>query len=351
MSRPDKKQRREQKRKAKRVELRRKQSASPVKRLVEAPGDVECWMSKDFEEMGQRQIFVFKRAGGLSGIFCFLIDRGVVGLKDSWARIGVTRDDLLDFIDQAHSGGIQMRSVRPEEGRKWVAAAARWAHENGMRLPREWMKIACALGDVSDWQSADVSAFTKEFVGHPEDLRQRLIGESLENYLNRGDVKIVFNTEAPYMDQQTGEYLRTDQIDEVDEDDLDAMNEELDRQMPVDDLNQLAELFGPAALELAQQTAEWLEAHQALPSGELFEAWKSMMLSRLMLKQIDPDASEADFEDSSEKLAETMARRLGPASVDEHNRALKQARHYFQCDKSLIDRMVLKHGLANVLDG
>lgn len=350
MSRHDKKQRREQKRKVRRVELRRKQSGSPIKRLVEAPGDVECWMSKDFEEMGQRQIFAFKRAGGLSGIFCFLIDRGVVGLTDAWARIGFTREDLLHCIDRAQGGGIQMRSVRPEEGRKWVVSAARWAHDNGMRLPKEWMKMAAVLGDVSDWESADVSAFLKEFAGHPEDLRQRLIGESLENYLKRGDTKIFFNTEAPYMDQQTGEYLQTDPIEAFGEDDVDAMNEELERRMPVDELNELAELLEPAAQDLAQQTAEWLKAHQDLPSGELFEAWKSMMLSRLMLKHLDPEASYAALEDSSEKLAEMMAGRLGSASVDEHNRALQQARRYLQSDKSLLDRTVIKHGLANVLN-
>src|SRR5580692_6916144 len=55
MSRPDKKQRHKAKREAKRLAARRRDSISPVKRLAESKGDMEIWMSEDFEEMGQAE--------------------------------------------------------------------------------------------------------------------------------------------------------------------------------------------------------------------------------------------------------------------------------------------------------
>ena len=41
------------------------------------------------------------------------------------------------------------------------------------RLPKDWIRSASLIGGIGDWESADVSLFVKEFVGHPEDLRQR----------------------------------------------------------------------------------------------------------------------------------------------------------------------------------
>src|SRR5690349_6827750 len=89
MAKPDKSHRHNAKRKAKRQAIRRQQSVSPVKRLASAPGELECWASENFEQTGQMQLFAWKRAAGLSGVACFLLDRGVVGLKDAWVSMGV----------------------------------------------------------------------------------------------------------------------------------------------------------------------------------------------------------------------------------------------------------------------
>ena len=45
------------------------------------------------------QIFVFKQAGRLAGVACFLIDQGVVGLKDAWTRMNVDRIGILDMLE------------------------------------------------------------------------------------------------------------------------------------------------------------------------------------------------------------------------------------------------------------
>lgn len=80
MASPKKEQRQTARRKADRQSSRRRESISPVKRLAAAPGEVEFWATRDFETFGQVSIVAHKRAAGLTGIACFLIDRGVAGL-------------------------------------------------------------------------------------------------------------------------------------------------------------------------------------------------------------------------------------------------------------------------------
>lgn len=98
MSKADKKHRQKTKRKEKQQESRRRESAGPVKRLAEARGEFQCWMSDNFEEFGQLDSFVHKRAAGLVGMAAFLVDRGVVGLKDAWTRMNVDEQDFMDMI-------------------------------------------------------------------------------------------------------------------------------------------------------------------------------------------------------------------------------------------------------------
>jgi hypothetical protein len=223
MAKPDKKRRRELKRKEKRLAIRKRESVSPVKRLADAPGELECWMSKEFEVMGQASAFCYKRAAGLTGVACFLVDRGVVGLKDAWIQLNVDYSRFEEMLEISASRGIVTRQVPLDQVRNLVAGGVRWATENGMRLPKDWMRAAAFIGGIGDYKSADVSQFVKEFAGHPEDLRQRLIGETLETYLRRTDIRFIFSDAAPYMDPKTGEYVDLDQIgtDEFDDDEFD----------------------------------------------------------------------------------------------------------------------------------
>ena len=223
----NKKQRHEAKRKAKRLAVRRQDSISPVKRLSDAKGEIDCWSSGDFEIMGQIQIFAYKQAAGLFGVACFLVDEGVVGLKDSWVRLGVDRKEFQRMLDAGQGSGIRMRRVAIEEALRWIAGGARWAHDNGMRLPKDWLRHASMLGAIGDWKNADVSEFAMEFAGHPEDLRQRLIGESIGSFLARDDIRFVLNSAAPYKDQRTGEYAS-----DLDDDALDDEEAEDDLELP-----------------------------------------------------------------------------------------------------------------------
>ncbi|HEV2295385.1 MAG TPA: hypothetical protein VGR35_16155 [Tepidisphaeraceae bacterium] len=350
MPRADKKQRHNAKRKAKQLEMRRRASVSPLKRLAASKGAVEGWISEDFEGLGQLQMFVFKQGAGMSGVGCFLVDRGVVGLKDAWARM-IDREAFSGMLDASRRRGISMRRATIDEIRRWVAGGLRWAHENGMCLPKDWAKPASLINGVGDWASADVSAFAREFTGHPEDLRQRLIGEPFETYLRRTDITFFFSDDAPYLDQETGEYVDADDESdfyELDEEDGDL--ESIAANLPAGELNRLGSKFTPAAMVLAQATADWLAARGDTPSSELVDAWRSMMLATMLTKSAMPDDSEDDVADFSYDLLEDMVRGADESRRRELHRAVGQMLEHLQTDPMMMQKTVLKIGFADEPD-
>jgi hypothetical protein len=351
----DKKQRRKAKRAAKRVELRRRESVSPIKRLAETPGQIECWMSDEFASRGQAQMFVYKRAAGLTGIACFLVDRGVVGLKDAWTRMHVDRMEFDEMIDMCDRRDLPMKRTTPEEIRRMVAGGVRWTQEHGMRLPKDWVKTASVIGGVGDWASAEVSGFVKEFAGNPEDLRQRLIGEPFDSFVLRKDVQFIFSDAAPYLDQVTGDYVNNegsgDFDDEGDEEELsDEEIEAIASDIPIEEMNELSERFTAAAIILAEETTKWLAARGESPSPQLVQAWQSVIISSLLAKTSMPDAPPEELVDFAGVLLEGIHRRIDVPDMDEYERAVEQALEHSQTDPRLIQRAVMKGGMAGEAD-
>ncbi len=298
MAKANKKQRHEARRKAKKLEARRREAISPVKRLADLSGEVECWMSDGFEQVGQMQIFAYKSAGGMTGVAAFLVDQGVVGLKDAWHNIGIDRAMLDSMMDGVKTGGVKMVRCKLDEARRWVAGAARWAHDNGMRLPKDWLKTATLIGGVGDWKAADVSNFVMEFAGHPEDLRQRLIGQSFESYLAREDVEFTFSDLAPYKNQRTGGHMA---------------DEEFDDDAELDDVEIMRESMVKCIDLLAEETSFWLRDQNQTASPELTRAWLAILVAKLSGKQIGdetrgPEVLQMLLEDVHESLREETAR-------------------------------------------
>jgi len=344
MSRADKKRRHEAKRKAKRLQTRRQQSISPFKRLVDTPGEIEYWMSETLGAIGQMSIFVYKRAAGLTGMACFLIDRGVVGLKDAYTQMNISREEFDDTLQQCKDRDIAMNHVAVEDVRRAVAGAVRWTNQNGMRLPKDWVKTASLIGGVGDWASADVLNFVMEFAGHPEDLRQRLIGESFESYIGRPDVRFIFSDAAPYMDQRTGEYADSSEFefydDPDDEEDLESIEDEsLDAE-----LETLSERIGPIAVGLATETVDWLLARNQTPSPELPEAWQSVLLVTLISKTALDDAPRASIAEFGGRLIGTFAETIEEGHRADYERAIEQVREYIQADPTAMRLAAEKYG-------
>lgn len=189
-----------------------------------------------------------------------------------------------------------------------------------------------------------MSEFVKEFAGHPEDLRQRLIGQPLETYLKRDDIEFVFSNFAPYMDHKTGEY----------ENDFDGLNEEemedtesIASQIPVEELQKMADQFTAAATALAGDTAAWLQGRGIRPEPELFEAWRSVMLAAMISKTAMPDAPEEDVADFGFELLQDMSARIEDSRFAEYDQSVGQVLMHLETDTLMMQKAVLVHGVGD----
>ncbi len=339
-----KKNRHSQKRKKKQAEARRKNSISPLKRLAEAKGEVEYWMSADFETFGQAEIFIFKRGDGLSGFVGFLVDRGIAGLKDAWAQMNVDRAGFASLIKSSEENGVPVKRVTVDEIRRLVLGAIRWASEHGMRLPPQWEKAVRFVGDPKAWATADVSSFKKEFVGHPKDLRQRLIAAPFETFVQRDDIKFVLSDDATYIDQETGEY--------VDNGDLDLDNltpEELEKianDIPLEELDELSNRLRPAAEDLIRQTRAFNAALGVISSPELSAAWEMFVLVSVLSRSAMPGTGQEEYGRFAGDMQETLTEQIDPARRDEFDRAMEQIFAYCQADPQVLQRALAKHAAA-----
>lgn len=338
MSKKDKKQRHRAKREAKRKELRRNASISPIKRLAEARGELECWMSSNFADFGQLEIFAYKRGVGLGGVACFLIDRGVVGLKDAWTRLHVSREEFGDMLAASDRNGISLHQRSVEEVRKWIAGGVRWAHDNGMRLPKDWAKAASLIDGVGDWHNADVSQFIKEFAGHPEDLRQRLIGEPLETYLQRKDVKFIFSNAAPYKDQETGSYSDWGLLDGLDEEDEELDDDSLASLIPDEEIDELLAGVAPIAEKLTEKTKAYLLAQGQEPSAELFSAWQNLLVARLMASMALQESPQEEIDAFTYQLLQGVSQRVEESRAAELHRAVEQMLEHLETNPQMMQQ-------------
>lgn len=322
--------------------MRRKASVSPIKRLAEARGELECWISEDFESFGQLQIFVYKRGAGHGGIACFLIDRGVVGLKDAWTRLDVFPEEFEKMLETSEQNGIPLHQCGVEEARKWVAAGARWAHDNGMRLPKDWAKAAMLIDGVSDWHNADVSQFVKEFAGHPDDLRQRLIGEPIETFVQRNDIQIIFSDLAPYKDLKTGSYGDWDLLEDLDEEEDEELDDEtLASLIPNEEIEALMARMAPGAAIFTQKTKTYLLERGQEPSSELFSAWQNLLMARLMAAAALQESPQEEIDDFTCQLLQGLSERVEEPRAAELQRAVEQVLEHLDADPQIMQREYL----------
>lgn len=275
----------------------------------------------------------------------FLIDRGVVGLKDAWSLIPCELSQRQSIFDRTRESGITLERLTPAKACAWIAGAARWAQENGMRLPKDWQKVAAIVGPIGDWQNADVSAFVKEFAGHPLDLQQRLIGEPFETYIRRDDISFVFSDSAAFKDQDSGDYFDPLKDDEDAFEDA-LMDDELEEALPDEMIEPLMGRLAPVATELAEQTTKWLESGGVVPAADLTSAWTSMLFAKLVSSAALPteEHSEDEQSDFAAELLDDMAKRGDSAGFAERRRAIRQCLEHLTTNPNMMREAVLKIG-------
>jgi len=197
-----KKERHRLKRKQKQLARRRAMSGSPYKRIGTSGDVTACFMNPDYAQRGQAAIFVLRSipGGGGYALAAFLVDLWCAGLKDAWGKLDITREEFEGMVDQMDKQ-TPMRSGDLETVRRVVAGGLRFAQQNGFRLPPRFERWTAIIGGVGDWSQADLTHFGVDggaklrWVAPLDDLRKRLIGCSVDEFLARADVEFVLGDE------------------------------------------------------------------------------------------------------------------------------------------------------------
>jgi hypothetical protein len=202
MPRAKKKERRRLKRKEKHKQAIRLRNASPYRRIGTAGRVDACLINEDWRDRGQAVICALCTAPGRPpAMGNFYVDLWCAGLKDAWGRLDFTHQDFREMLDEM-SRRMELRFVEidPEDARALLAGSVRFARQNGFRLPARWQRWAALLGGADDWAEADLGPFgvggKLRWVGPETDLRRRLIGSSVEEFLARRDVEFILGSEG-----------------------------------------------------------------------------------------------------------------------------------------------------------
>jgi len=270
-----KKEKKRLKRKQKQEQLRKARSRTPLARIASEGGRLECWVTKNWREMGMADILVLGHApGGRCAFAAFLVDLWCVGLKDTWGEPELTEFEFRDEILERwleHTNGVKLDAA---VAKSLVLGGMRFARQNGFKLPPHWDRWVSIFSPVGPTQEADISDFGKdgglEYVGTAKFLRDRLIGSTPEEFLRRTDVKwMTFDgderdIEELYEPENAGGLFDEDEDYDEEEDDFDDEEVEEREEMMVQMLDNLSS-------RLADATRKWCFANGKPPSSRLLE--------------------------------------------------------------------------------
>ncbi len=256
-NRSDKKAKQRLKRDRKRQALRKASAVSPYKKAAHGR-QMAVWANADWRERGQASVFVLReKPGGGLAMAGFLVDLWCAGLKDAWGRLDVFREEFDEIVDRmGERMDDSMAEVPLAEAAGIVAGGIRFAVRNGFRLPAHYTRWTAFLGPL-DPDHADLAHFGVEggtnlrWVAPLEDLRRRLIGSTVEEFLARKDVEFVLG-----VGDDLGEFAPALEGDDEDEDEDDDEGD--------DDLDD-TEADDPAAGPVADAPASSLSGNEAIP--------------------------------------------------------------------------------------
>ncbi len=302
MARKTKKERRRLKRKAKRKQTIRLKNQSPFQRVLEHGKVARCVVNEDWRERGQAVLFVMAAVPDRPPMLAnFFIDLWCAGLKDAWGRREFHGEDFRPVIEDAEAG-MQMHFIPCDvaEARRLVTGGIRFARDNGFRVPEETDRWAALLGGLEDVDAADVSDFGVEdgklhWVGPMSDLRDRLVGCTVEEFLAREDVDYMVEVgeeewlpefdnaqvihDSEWDEEDVGEpAVETDRLDPrrcricPDRDDCETWQEHLNQ------IEEMGASLRKLAEELVSDTRRWCFTHGEVPHPDMAVAALALLV-------------------------------------------------------------------------
>lgn len=320
-----KKERHRRKRQEKRAAQRRASAASPFQRIG-STGEIEaCYVNANWRDTGQASIFLLRRhpAGGYA-MAAYLVDLWCTGLKDAFGDLGMTRQEFESRFLQRAEDRMEIVRLEPSTAKALVAGGIRFARQNGFRLPRHYERWTALLGDIGDWPQADLSQFGKDgkllFVGSMLDLRKRLIGSSVEQFLQREDVQ--FTVGEPLSDFGGDDFGDEDEEFDPDEEAFDPQDEQI-----------VEEARAMMRERIANRVRQWCFAKGIAPSPRLADAAEVLLVSSAASAptlEEDHESQQAQMAtESIDKLEERLAT-LSPAEAEQIRQGMNQLGEYTQ---------------------
>jgi len=287
----------------------RAHGGSPYRKLA-GPGEiVACYVNADWGKAGIAAIKVLKRVPGGHAMAAFLIDLWCIGLKDAFGRLDILPSEFNKSLDRARDS-MEIARIDPAVALRLIRGSIRFARQNGFRLPPKYDRWVSLLGEVGDCSSADLSDFGIDgglrYVGTMEDLRERLIGCTVEQFVSREDVHYIIGGPAQRW-PGTGQGGFLDDEQEADDpDDAGENDNDPDEQA---NLHHALRLMRARALEAARQ---WCVASEMQPHPRLEEAVDTFLGA---LGQAGADCEEqASDEDLLIEATDSSARIVSAAS-------------------------------------
>lgn len=304
---PRRKQKQKLKRQKKRTSQRRAVGQSPYGKLRHA-GDIEaCYINEDWEESRIASILALRKVPGGYALGAFLVDLTCLGLKDAWGRIDIGLAEFRDTLDRSRER-VAMVRIPPETAWKLVAGGVRWAKDHEFRLPPRYERWVSVLGRVADCASADVDEFGTEdgkmvYVGPLEDLRKRLLGCSLEEFIAREDVHYI----SPVDRGDLPDNIDWDEVEFDDEEDVEGSEDDEDDE---DDFDSAEAAAFQAELETMVQSfharmldgvRQFLFSKSIQPHPHLAEAVELTIESVMQLPTLTDVGESGESEEPSEQ--------------------------------------------------
>jgi hypothetical protein len=347
-NRTRRKERHRLKRKEKQEELRKERDRQRLQAFGDTDQSLRSYINHNWRRQGMASILSLKplKSGG-HAMAAFLIDLTCCGLKDCWGKLEVSPgefDSLARNMPEAPE--ITMVPADTALVRRLVAGAIRFTTENRLRLPPRYLQWSAFLGLSPAQPAADLSDFGVEgnprklrYIGRIEDLRKRLIGESLQEFVARTGLEFIFG--GPPADYE-GELFELDDNDveasELAEEPGDVEMDGADGEdQPVEEmLDDAVELVRSTLLLLVRRSCfrEGIAPHALLPQA--IELWLEVLLEA-MPELMKASGGTEDFD--VERLATKALEIQGEEVKDELRIALDQVCSAVEACDSLEDLM------------
>ncbi len=324
-ARDQKKARQRQKRKQKQQASRRKASVSPYRKLASSGDVTACYIQHGWEHDGTAAMFVVKRSADRRlALIAFFVDLWCMGLKDAWGRLGMTSEEIDEAVNR--SPHLEFERIDLDTVRELVAGGIRFAQDNGFRLPHRYERWTAVLGDLGDLDQADLRRFGADgklrLVAPLEDVRKRLIGSTVDEFIARPDVEYLVDV---------GEPLPPDEAEAV------ADMEDIDRTVETTSENML------------QAVRQWCFAQKIPPHPDLHAACELMLEGIMHSPDVWSDDDEAQLGSLVRDVVNNMLAFETPEYAERLRAALAQIGDYmanFDSPHAFIDTI----GLDSALD-